>query len=162
MTTELGVPARRSAAAWVVALGAALAAWQGGAYRGGAGLVAAGYVGLPELGVPTWIFAPLLAYVAWRWWRDGLGVRVLALAFAVGLLVTPYSRSYDEVVLILPSMACLAAPAGPRHWLSPALMILAWIVPLFSLPVLAPILMTIAVLLAGSTPARPATYKAET
>lgn len=140
--------------------GALLTAWQGGAYRGGAGLVAAGYLGLPELGVPTWVFAPLLAYVVWLWWRDGLSVRVLALAFAVCLLVTPYSRSYDDVVLILPSMACLGALGGLRGWMSLTLMVMAWIAPLFTLAVLAPVCMTIAVLLAYSAPARPAPDKA--
>ena len=130
---------------WPAAL---LAAWRGGAYRGGVGLVAAGYVGLSELGVPGWIWGPLLAYVIWQWWRDGLSVRVLALAFAVGLLVTPYTRSYDQVMLILPTMACLASAGGFKRWLSIALMTLAWIVPLLALPVLAPVFASMAVLLA--------------
>jgi hypothetical protein len=125
-----------------------LAAWQGGAYRGGVGLAAAGYIGLPELGVPAWLFGPLLAYLFWQWWREGLSVRVLALAFAVGLLVTPYSRSYDQVVLILPSMACLAIGGGFKRWLCPALLLLAWIAPLLTLAVLAPVFASMAALLA--------------
>jgi hypothetical protein len=133
---------------WPVSL---LAAWQGGAYRGGAGLVAAGYVGLPELGVPVWVFAPLLLYVFWHWWQTGLSLRVLALAFSVCLLVTPYSRSYDHVILIFPSIACLAAPGGITRRLAIALMIAAWLAPLLTLAVLAPVFTSLALL--GAFPA---------
>ena len=128
-----------------------LAAWRGGAYRGGIGLVAAGYVGLSELGIPAWLFAPLLGYLFVYWWRDGLSLRVLALAFAMCLLVTPYSRSYDDVALILPSLAYLATPGGIKRWPGIALLIAAWVAPLLSLTVLAPILTSIAVLLAFPT-----------
>lgn len=133
-----------------------VAAWQGGAYRGGVGLVAAGYIGLPDLGVPMWVFGPLLVYLCWQWWREGLSVRVLALACAVGLLVTPYSRSYDQVVLILPSMACLASTGGFKRWVCLALMLLAWMAPLLTLAVLAPVLASMAMLLAFPA-LRPAT-----
>jgi hypothetical protein len=123
-----------------------LAAWQGGAYRGGVGLVAAGYVGLPELGVPLWVFAPLLLYVIWRWWQTGPSLRVLALAFSACLLVTPYSRVYDHVILIFPSIACLAAPSGITRRLTIVLMITAWLAPLMNLAVLAPVFSSLAVL----------------
>src|SRR5207245_416478 len=107
---------------WPVSL---LGAWQGGAYRGGVGFVSAGYIGLQELGVPAWLFAPLLVYVFWIWWQEGLSVRLLALACAASLLVTPYSRSYDQVMFILPTMACLAMDGRFKRMMSIALIVIA-------------------------------------
>ena len=92
---------------------------------GGVGLVAPGYIGLAELGASAWLFAPIIVYLLAYWWREGVSVRVLAQAFALCLLVTPYSRGYDDVVLILPSLACLAIPGGPRRWLGLVLVIAA-------------------------------------
>jgi hypothetical protein len=134
---------------WPVSL---LLAWRAGAYRGGVGLVAAGYIGLIELGVPLWVFVPFVLYLFRRWWHASLSRPVLALAFAMCLLVTPYSRSYDHVILILPSIASLAGPAGITRYLRFALIIAAWLAPLLTLAVLAPVLTTLAVLLAFPPP----------
>ncbi len=78
-------------------------AWKTGSYRGGErGLLSPGYIGLGELGIPQWIFLPLAAYVVWRWYARGFNPEVFSLAICVNLLLVPYSRSYDFVVLILP------------------------------------------------------------
>lgn len=130
---------------WPAAL---LTAWQGGAYRGGAGLVAAGYIGLADLGVPALVFLPLLTYACWRWWREGVSAPALALALAVCLVITPYSRAYDGVALIFPALACLSLARGRRRWLALVPVVLAWAAPALALAVLAPIFCALAVLIA--------------
>jgi hypothetical protein len=95
---------------WIPSLAAAL---RGGAFLGGPGLVAAGYRGLLEFGVPYWILVPLAAYVVLVWARERLTVRVAALALCIGLLITPYTRSYDQTLLAFP--ACVALLVEGRH-----------------------------------------------
>lgn len=92
--TELWLPD------WLSSL---IEAWETGSYRGGEqGLLSPGYIGLSELGIPQWIFLPLAAYVVWRWYDRGFNPEVFSLAICINLLIVPYSRSYDFVVLILP------------------------------------------------------------
>ncbi|RME73910.1 MAG: hypothetical protein D6784_11050, partial [Chloroflexi bacterium] len=89
-----------------------------GRYRGGPGLVAATYVGLTDIGVPVWCFAPLPLYVLWRWWQNGLTPYVMALALTVNLLVLAYSRSYDAVLLVLPFCWTVQALLSARRLFS--------------------------------------------
>jgi hypothetical protein len=128
-------------------------AWRGGAYLGGPGLVAAGYIGLTELGIPTWVFLPLATYVVVAWWKQGLSPWVAALALAAGLLVVPYSRIYDQSILWLPLLLGMSAVArrnirADRGWLVSSLAFLALVVPEVGLDIIAPALLTIALLLA--------------
>ncbi|NUM48973.1 MAG: hypothetical protein HUU38_30080, partial [Anaerolineales bacterium] len=83
-----------------------MGALSSGDFRGGqAGLVSTGYVGLRELGVSGWVFAPFGVYVLYRWVKDGLTPAGFSLAIVVNFLLIPYSRSYDDVLLILPLVA---------------------------------------------------------
>ncbi len=118
-----------------------------GKYRGGPGLISPGYVGLRELGTPSWAFLPQIAYVLFRWWRDGLNAHLFALALVTNLLVLPYSRSYDFVVFILPLLV-LAKFESWRNWPGFALAITCvFVLPWTSLSVITPVLLAIALLL---------------
>jgi hypothetical protein len=128
-------------------------AWVEGKYKGGElGLLSPGYTGLPELGIPFWIFLPLTAYTLWQWWQTGLAPRTFALALVTNLLVIPYSRSYDLVVLILPLLS-LAEFERRRDWAIFGLGLTgAFILPFTVLSVLAPVFLAIALLLTGPKP----------
>jgi hypothetical protein len=126
-----------------------LTAWLGGDYRGGQpGLVSPGYVGLSELGAPAWLFVPHALYAVYAWWRHGLSARTAALALSVGLLLTPYTRSYDLVLLTLPLVALLAAAWRERRrgLAVLALAAFAWLLPLTTFSVLTPVIVTLGVL----------------
>lgn len=73
-----------------------------GNYRGGYGLVAEGYVGLREIGVPSWLLVLPLLYTTFFWWKEGCSARVMSLAIVSNLIFIPYSRAYDLVFLYLP------------------------------------------------------------
>jgi hypothetical protein len=125
-------------------------AWRGGAYLGGPGLVAPGYLGLADLGLPAWLWLPLAGYVLYNWWRGGLTLYAAALALPAGLLLVPYHRSYDQVVLILPLLFALAqgSSAGPlRRWVALGLALAVVLVPLLGLSLAVPLLAAAAVLL---------------
>jgi hypothetical protein len=144
-----------AAAAWWMLPGWPLALWQawaGGAYRGGEGLAAGGYFGLPELGVPLVVFAPAVAYAIWAWLRDGLTPHVMAAAFAGGLLVAPYTRSYDHVVLILAMLSTLRAWPGWRRRTAVGLALAGAVAPLLQIDVVAPVLVMLAVVVAAPRP----------
>lgn len=79
-----------------------LQAWLGGAYRGGPGRAAPGYLGLLELGVPYILFIPTLIYLFYDWNVEGLTDHVTAIALSTSLLLAPYTRAYDQVLLVLP------------------------------------------------------------
>jgi hypothetical protein len=97
---------------WISSLSAAL---RGGAFLGGPGLVAPGYRGLLEFGVPYWLLVPLAAYVVLLWTRERLTARVAALALCIGLLITPYTRSYDQALLAYPACVALLAEGRQRR-----------------------------------------------
>lgn len=124
-----------------------LLAWQSGDYRGGrSGLVAAGYTGLSELGIPAWLWLPLATYVVVRWWRHGLTSSTLALALAVNLLLLPYSRSYDYVLLILPGWS-LGMDFGRRNWLALGIAVVSlFVLPFTVLGLLTPVLIVLGLL----------------
>lgn len=134
---------------------ALIQAWAEGKYKGGEpGLVSPGYAGLGELGVPFWIFLPLAAYMLWQWQRTGLDAHTFALALVTNLLLVPYSRSYDLVVLILPVLS-LAEFERQRDWAIFGLGITsAFILPFTPLSVLAPVIMAIALLLKQNSAVR--------
>jgi hypothetical protein len=89
---------------WIPSLTAAL---RGGAFLGGPSLVAPGYRGLLQLGVPYWLLLPLAIYFVVLWVRERLTPRLAALALALGLLLTPYTRAYDQVLLAFPASLLL-------------------------------------------------------
>ena len=123
-------------------------AWAQGNYRGGApGLISPGYIGLRELGIPVWVFLPLAAYTLWRWWRAGLDPYVFALALSVNLLIVPYSRSYDLVVLILPLLYLTNLRSRRDLGVFVVSMISIFVLPLTELSILTPLLITILLLL---------------
>lgn len=128
-------------------LSSMLNAWMLGEYRGGKpGLISPGYRGLRELGIPFWVFLPLIVYVVFKWRRTGLNPHTFALALITNLLVLPYSRSYDYVVFILPLLV-LADCESRRDWFSYSLAILSvFVLTWTSYAVITPILMAIALL----------------
>lgn len=132
--------------------GALASAWFAGAFRGGAGLVATGYVGLPDLGAPWWLFLPLALYVSAQWWRDGLAPRVVGLALAAGLLLVPYHRAYDHVLLILPAWLAWWSTSMLGGWVARGLILAAVLIALTDFAILAPVLVGAGLLL--TAPAR--------
>jgi hypothetical protein len=132
---------------WVPEL---LGAWMDGDYRGGLNLVAPGFITLKELGIPFWVFLPLLVYVIRLWVTFGLNRKVIALTFITSLLLVPYSRSYDLVVLGFPFSYALLT-LSKRSYLPAALMVISLgILPLTTLWVLSPAVAAIAMLLLKS------------
>lgn len=77
-----------------------------------------------------WIVAAAAAIGAlWTWARTrDLRLRAAALATAT-LLVTPYLRTYDLALLILPIAWLLAGPAGGRRVGERAMVVAAWSLP---------------------------------
>ena len=129
-----------------------VAAWQRGDFRGGKlGLVSPGYVGLSELGMPSWLFIPLGAYVLYQWRAQGLTATTTALAFSVSLLLVPYSRSYDYVVLVLPILSLAVARAWSKALALVIVVLSVVILPITVLSVLVPVLVTLGLLLAKAT-----------
>ena len=115
------------------------AAWMAGAFRGGPGLAAAGHRGLIELGVPPWLLVPALAYVARAWMREHLSLRVVALSLTAGLLVTPYARAYDLVLLTLPALLGLISTSRGHAFRATVLLLSVLVLPLTPLWMLAPV-----------------------
>jgi len=123
-------------------------AWREGDYLGGPGLVAAGYRGLADLGVPGWLWLPLAGYAVYAWWRQGLTAYVVALALPVGLLLVPYHRSYDQVVLLLPLLFIFARTrAASFSPIARGLALAALVMPLAGLSVAVPLIVAAGVLL---------------
>lgn len=125
-----------------------ITAWLQGDFRGGEyGLISPGYIGLAELGVPFYVFLPLVVYTVWIWRKNGFGTQSFALALTSNLLLVPYNRSYDYVLLIFPllSLAKLGNNRSKRIW---GLALFAtFILPFTSLSILSPVLLAIALLL---------------
>jgi hypothetical protein len=123
-------------------------AWLEGNYKGGKpGLVSPGYVGLIELGIPPFTFAPLVIYLLWQWWRFGLQPHIFALSLAVGLLIAPYSRSYDLVLLIFPLMDLAETSQGRDRWLFAVGTLSFFLLPLTSFSVITSLMFVILLLL---------------
>ncbi|MDK1045163.1 MAG: glycosyltransferase family 87 protein [Anaerolineales bacterium] len=103
------VPLTFSATALVAGIGAFLllpswprewlAAIVDGRYLGGPGLVAQGYFGLREAGVPEGLLVLPAIYTLFYWNRHGLTARTIALSLASGLILIPYARTYDFIIL---------------------------------------------------------------
>ena len=131
-------------AKWISEL---LSAWLAGDFRGGKpGLVASGYIGLQELGIPIWLFAPLAIYVLYQWYKQGLSISVITLALSVNFLIIPYSRSYDYVMLILPG-CFLVKDINYRNWFAISTAIVSlFIIPFTILTILTPAILTIGLL----------------
>lgn len=129
---------------WPTAL---LQALREGAFRGGPGLVARGYVGLWELGVPIWLLVLPGIYACAYWWKQGLTPMTVALAIAANLIVAPYSRAYDHVLLVLPALVAASPSELPRLNTARALAFTSFVLlPLTPVALLAPALMMIALL----------------
>ncbi|MBN2554506.1 MAG: DUF2029 domain-containing protein [Anaerolineales bacterium] len=120
---------------WVPAL---MDAWLGGAFRGGPELAARGYLGLLELGVPYILLLPALAYTLYACMKEGLTPRVAALALAAGLLLTPYTRVYDQVLLTFPAMLTVCAFKPGKRLAAALILIAAFGLPLTPAWMLAP------------------------
>jgi len=76
-----------------------LRALQTGEFLGGPGLAAGGYFGLREAGVPGILLLLPAGYSFFYWIRKGLTPPALALSIASGLMLLPYLRVYDHLVL---------------------------------------------------------------
>jgi len=123
-------------------------AWLEGDFRGGKpGLISPGYLGLSEFGIPISVFNLFGIYVFWLWWREGLSLKVTSLALAVNLLLVPYSRSYDYVVLILPILYLTGIRRQYDYWILGFALVGYFILPLTDLSVLTPVLITLALLI---------------
>jgi len=121
--------------------------WIGGDYKGGRpGLISAGYVGLRELGIPVWIFLPVLLYTLWRWRMDGLSPYVFSLALCVNLLIVPYSRVYDFVVLIFPLLSLTELRQKQDYFIMLLSMISIFVLSFTILSLLIPVLFMLALL----------------
>ena len=124
-----------------------LIAWMDGNFRGGQpGLVSPGFQGLSDLGAPPWLFAGHALYLLMLWWRGGLRPVTAAQAFALGLLLVPYWRSYDLVVLALPLLV-LGWRGLQGDWLAlPAAGLALLILPLTPLAILTPVVLELSLL----------------
>ena len=91
---------------------------QKSAFRGGPGLVAQDYAGLWELGVPIGLLVLPGTYACVYWWKRGLTPMTLALAIAANLIVAPFSRAYDHVLLVLPILVAASVSELPRRKLA--------------------------------------------
>jgi hypothetical protein len=110
------------------------------AFRGGPGLAAGGFFGLREAGVPGWLLALPLVYVALLWWRRGLTPITLATAIAGGLVWVPYVRSYDFLALwpaVLVASSAWRETRPAWFWLVP--LALYAVLPLTDLALLLPV-----------------------
>jgi hypothetical protein len=138
-----------------------LGAWRSGDFRGGSsGLVSPGYFGLAELGLRPWIFIPLPLYALYRWWMGGLTLTTISLALGTGLVLTPYSRSYDYVLLILPLLALLLTRS--RRALGAAAGAAGLLLPLTNLSLLAPVAVVLGFLVQPDPAGRPSELRPKT
>lgn len=128
---------------WVFSLFEAL---RGESYKGGPGLVAPGHQGLVELGVPYWLLVPPLIYTIYAWVKDHLSSMVVSLALATGLLLAPYSRSYDQVLLTFPAMIALIKSVDGSRFAATLVLGSAAILPLTTAWMLAPVVCLIGLL----------------
>jgi len=124
-----------------------LYAWQSGDFRGGKpGLVSPGYTGFNELGIPSWVFLFFGAYVIYFWWKNGLTYLSLSLAITINLLLIPYCRSYDYIMLIFPSVFLLTKNGKHCHVGKILALLSLLIIPLSPLSILSPVLMSMALI----------------
>jgi hypothetical protein len=125
-----------------------LAALVSGEFYGGPHLVAVGYAGLRELGVPGLLLVPLAIYALLVWWRQGLTTYAMALALCANLILVPYSRAYDGVLLYFPALVVLARTTPGSRWIAALLALAALlIVPVGNFVLSAPMLVAIGLLL---------------
>ena len=87
-------------------------------------------LGLAAFNVPLWLTCPFLVYVLLLWKQRGLDRHVMALAVATNLLVMPYSRSYDYVLLLIPLAVIWTTPRVPHQRLALGLAASAQFLPL--------------------------------
>lgn len=132
-----------------------LNAWAKGDYKGGKpGLVSPGYVGLGELGIPFWVFLPLVGYILYRWWQKA-SPHIFALALVANLLIVPYSRSYDFVIFIFPLMSLAKVDRLQNQAVFILAFISTFILPFSPLSVVSPVILAISLLLDKETPILP-------
>lgn len=121
--------------------------WKRGDYLGGKpGLISPGYTGLRELGIPVWVLVWFGLYGLFRWWREGLTREVIALSLVINLLLIPYSRVYDFVVLIFPILSLLTSKSRLGYVFFSITAVAAVFLPLSNLSLLAPVIVTISLL----------------
>jgi hypothetical protein len=131
--------------------GALLRSWTGGAFYA----PRENLLGLATFGVPAWLTYPFAGYTLLLWWQRRLDLHTIGLGAAVNLLVVPYSRGYDYVLLLLPLAAAWRTRPSPNRRIALGLAAAAQILPLMRvvipraglLEALAPALCTVALLL---------------
>lgn len=123
-------------------------AWIRGSYKGGLpGLVAEKYVSLRDFGVPEWIFLVILISVIWIWWKTGFNEKVISLALPAGLIIIPYSRSYDFVVLIPAVLYLLTSPKYLDYVMFGVAFTALLLLPLTQLSILTPVIILLVLLI---------------
>jgi hypothetical protein len=131
--------------------GALLRSWTGGAFYE----PRENLLGLATFGVPAWLTYPFAGYTLLLWWQRRLDLHTIGLSAAVNLLVVPYSRGYDYVLLLLPLAAVWSARPSPNRRIALGLASAAQLLPLMRvviprvglLEALAPTLCAVALLL---------------
>lgn len=136
---------------WPSWLGEWFAAIAGGRYYGGPGLSAASYYGLRDAGIPELFLILPSAYTYLHWRRNGLTATTISLALASGLMLTPYVRTYDYLML-WPAATTASGlwVARGRHLLSGVTLAAILLLPLTDFALLLPVLL-IGLLLAGTS-----------
>lgn len=121
----------------------------GGDFRGGIGLVAKGYYGLREAGIPSFILALPALYTMIYWLLNKDFVHVFSLAIVSNLILIPYSRTYDLVVLypVCLYVLQLAINTPWKFIIQVILIVSICIIPLSQFALLIPVLVMICLLI---------------
>lgn len=120
-----------------------------GDYRGGSGLVSAGYFGFREAGVPIWLLILPSLYVIFTWYKEGLTPYVLSFSLISNLLIIPYHRAYDYILLYPACLLILAHSTKSTFAIAAKFLALLSIlvIPLSPLVLLSPVSVLIALLM---------------
>ncbi len=87
-------------------------------------------LGVAAFGVPLWLTLPFVAYTIVTWCRRPFNLDTLGLGVAANLLAMPYTRSYDYVLLLIPTAAVCSKQSSPRRNLAVVVVLLAQLLPL--------------------------------
>lgn len=120
-----------------------------GDYRGGSGLVSAGYFGFREAGVPIWLLILPSLYVIFTWYKEGLTPYVISFSLISNLLIIPYHRAYDYILLYPACLLILVHSAKSTSTLTARFLVVLsiWMIPFTSFVLLSPALVLIALLI---------------
>ncbi|MCX8062210.1 MAG: DUF2029 domain-containing protein [Anaerolineales bacterium] len=120
-----------------------------GDYRGGPGLVSTGYFGFREGRVPIWLLVLPVFYAILTWYKEGTTPYVLSFSLVSNLLVIPYHRAYDYILLYPACLYILAhSPKSISNLAAKSLALLSvFVIPFSPLVLLSPILVLVALLI---------------